>query len=100
MTGSPGARLRIGLDIDPYGRTVATCSVGGTDVGRWLVRNGYAVAYRDFGDDYVATRPRRRGPCAHLGGRVHRAVAVAPFADDARDDPPNGRQSRLADECW
>src|SRR6266700_1575495 len=25
---------------DQYGRTVATCSVGGADLGEWLVRNG------------------------------------------------------------
>jgi endonuclease YncB( thermonuclease family) len=28
------------LNLDPYGRTVPTCSVGGTDLGEWLVRNG------------------------------------------------------------
>lgn len=43
----------IGRDIDQYGRTVATCTVGGEDLGRWLVRNGHAVAYRRYGDDYV-----------------------------------------------
>jgi endonuclease YncB( thermonuclease family) len=43
----------IGRDIDQYGRTVATCSVGGEDLGRWLVRNGHAVAYRRYGEDYV-----------------------------------------------
>jgi endonuclease YncB( thermonuclease family) len=30
------------LNLDPYGRTVATCSVGGTDLGEWLVRKGLA----------------------------------------------------------
>ena len=29
------------LSLDPYGRTVATCSVGGTDLGEWLVRKGW-----------------------------------------------------------
>src|SRR5689334_7792597 len=24
------------VNLDPYGRTVATCSVGGTDLGEWL----------------------------------------------------------------
>jgi endonuclease YncB( thermonuclease family) len=28
---------------DHYGRTVATCSVGGADLGEWLVRNGLAL---------------------------------------------------------
>src|SRR5580692_6613745 len=31
------------LNLDPYGRTVATCSVGGTDLGEWLVRKGLAL---------------------------------------------------------
>ena len=28
---------------DQYRRTVATCSVGGADIGVWLVRNGLAL---------------------------------------------------------
>lgn len=43
----------IEVDIDRYGRTVATCRVDGEDVGRWLVRNGHAVAYRRYGADYI-----------------------------------------------
>jgi endonuclease YncB( thermonuclease family) len=31
------------LNLDQYGRTVATCSVSGTDLGEWLVRNGLAL---------------------------------------------------------
>jgi endonuclease YncB( thermonuclease family) len=31
------------INLDPYGRTVATCSVGGADLGEWLVRNGLAL---------------------------------------------------------
>jgi endonuclease YncB( thermonuclease family) len=31
----------------PYGRTVATCSVG-TDLGEWLVRNGPAVDWLQY----------------------------------------------------
>lgn len=40
-------------DVDRYGRIVATCTVGGEDMGAWLVRSGHAVAYRDYGSDYV-----------------------------------------------
>jgi endonuclease YncB( thermonuclease family) len=28
------------ISLDRYGRTVATCLVGGADLGDWLVRNG------------------------------------------------------------
>src|SRR5215468_1466687 len=30
----------IPINLDRYGRTVATCSVDGTDLGEWLVRKG------------------------------------------------------------
>ncbi|WP_312010395.1 thermonuclease family protein [Bradyrhizobium cenepequi] len=31
------------ISLDRYGRTVATCSVDGADIGEWLVRNGLAL---------------------------------------------------------
>jgi endonuclease YncB( thermonuclease family) len=31
------------LSLDPYGRTVATWSVDGTDLGEWLVLKGLAL---------------------------------------------------------
>src|SRR5437879_1635118 len=31
------------ISLDRYGRTVATCSVGGVDLGEWLVGNGLAL---------------------------------------------------------
>lgn len=36
-------------DTDRYGRTVATCEAGGISVNTWMVRNGWAVAYRQYG---------------------------------------------------
>jgi len=33
---------------DQYGRSVATCSVGGTDLGEWLVRNGLALDWPQY----------------------------------------------------
>lgn len=52
-------------DIDRYRRIVARCSVGGVDLGGWLVGRGLAVAYRRYGRDYVAAeaeaRESRRG---------------------------------------
>lgn len=40
-------------DIDKYQRIVAICSVGGTDLNRWLVSEGYAVAYQDYSIRYL-----------------------------------------------
>jgi endonuclease YncB( thermonuclease family) len=36
------------LNLDQYGRTVATCSVGGTDLGEWLVRSGLALDWPQY----------------------------------------------------
>lgn len=53
------------LDVDRHGRSVARCTLDGQDVSAWLVRNGWAVAYRRYSDAYVAdeaqARAARRG---------------------------------------
>ena len=36
------------LSLDRYGRTVATCSVDGADLGEWLVRNGLALDWLQY----------------------------------------------------
>ena len=50
---------------DRYGRLVATCYVGREDLNAWMVRNGWAVAYRRYGRQYIdeedAARRERRG---------------------------------------
>jgi endonuclease YncB( thermonuclease family) len=40
--------------IDLYGRHLGSCSVNGEDVSRWLVRNGWALAFRRYSTAYVA----------------------------------------------
>ncbi len=48
-----GAHARCDMrDIDRYGRVVAVCRIGGEDIGRALVRDGLAVAYRRFSMAY------------------------------------------------
>lgn len=52
--GFQGAKARCEtVDIDRYGRAVARCFVGKTDVGRQLVQNGWAFAYRKYSTAYV-----------------------------------------------
>lgn len=51
---------------DRYGRNVALCDVGGADVGKWAVENGWALAYKQYGgkvyaDAEAAARTARRG---------------------------------------
>jgi endonuclease YncB( thermonuclease family) len=38
------------ISLDRRGRTVATCSVGGTDLGQWLVSNGLALDWPNYSD--------------------------------------------------
>jgi endonuclease YncB( thermonuclease family) len=38
---------------DRYGRFLGTCSVDGEDIDRWLVRNGWALAFRRYSSVYV-----------------------------------------------
>jgi endonuclease YncB( thermonuclease family) len=41
-------------DIDRYRRIVAVCFKGAEDLNRWMVANGWAVAYRRYSKDYVS----------------------------------------------
>ena len=36
------------ISLDRYGRTVASCTVGGADLGEWLVRNGLALDWPEY----------------------------------------------------
>lgn len=55
----------IPLGEDPFGRTLARCTVGSVDVNRTMVESGYAVAFRRYSTDYVAAEDRAKA--AKLG---------------------------------
>jgi endonuclease YncB( thermonuclease family) len=38
---------------DRYGRNLGSCTVNGEDVSRWLVRSGWALAFRRYSTAYV-----------------------------------------------
>ncbi len=40
-------------DVDDYGRSVAVCHAGSTDINAEMVRSGLALAYRRYSNDYV-----------------------------------------------
>jgi endonuclease YncB( thermonuclease family) len=52
-------------DVDDYGRIVAVCRAGNTDLAAEMARAGFATAYRRYSDDYVdeesEARAARRG---------------------------------------
>ncbi|MEQ6250513.1 thermonuclease family protein [Sulfitobacter sp. HNIBRBA3233] len=47
-------------DIDRYGRFIAVCHQDGTDLNAWLVREGWAVAYRRYSRDYIRDETEAR----------------------------------------
>jgi endonuclease YncB( thermonuclease family) len=52
-------------DVDTYGRIVAVCRSGSTDLAAEMARSGFATAYRRYSSDYVdeesEARAARRG---------------------------------------
>ena len=42
-----------GNETDGYGRTVGVCLQGTDDLNAWMVAQGWALAYREFSDDYA-----------------------------------------------
>lgn len=50
--GRPWICKLTGTDV--YKRHLGSCTVGGEDVSRWLVRNGWALAFRRYSAAYVA----------------------------------------------
>ncbi|MBR0824577.1 thermonuclease family protein [Bradyrhizobium manausense] len=46
--------------IDRRGRTVARCEVGGEDIQKWLVQNGWALAFVRISKDYEADEAAAR----------------------------------------
>lgn len=49
-----------GEERDRYGRLLATCRIGKADLGRALVRDGVAMAYRRYSTAYVPDEGRAR----------------------------------------
>ncbi len=43
-----------------WGRLIAVCYLGNQDLNAWLVRRGFAVAYRRYSKDYVGQEERAR----------------------------------------
>lgn len=81
----------VAISTDTYGRVVAKCSVGGTDINRSMVASGLAVAFRRYSTDYVsaedAARSARRGLWA---GTFQMPSEVRAASRQATVAPPRG----------
>ncbi|WP_232830551.1 thermonuclease family protein [Oceanicella sp. SM1341] len=68
------------LDTDRYGRSVGQCVAGGRDLGREMVREGYAWAYTRYSRDYEA----EQAAAVARGAGVWQAPTEAPWDYRAR----------------
>lgn len=82
------------LETDRYGRTVATCTLAGEDLGRKLVQDGMALAYRKYSMAYDLDEKGAvvagRGLHGYLMARPEdhrRAVHGSRFGGTAAPDP-------------
>ncbi len=64
-----------GSERDRYGRILAVCFAGGTDLNAMMVREGFALAYRRYSKDYVGEEEAAR--VAHKG--IWRSSFVEPW---------------------
>ena len=64
------------INLDQYGRTVATCSVGGTDLGEWLVRGGLALDWPQFSKGRYDAAQRS---AEHAGRGIWKGSYVEPW---------------------
>jgi endonuclease YncB( thermonuclease family) len=48
------------LERDRYGRSVSRCQTGATDINFEMVKRGWALAYVQYGTDYVAAETEAR----------------------------------------
>ncbi len=62
-------------DRDSFGRIVAVCQLAGQDLNAWLVAQGWAMAYRQFSEAYVA----EEAAAAAAGRGIWRGQFVAPW---------------------
>lgn len=70
------------LDTDRHGRTVARCALGGEDLGRSLVQEGLAFAYRRYSMDYDLDE--KGAAVAGRGLHAHRFVRPEDHRRSAR----------------
>jgi endonuclease YncB( thermonuclease family) len=64
------------MNLDQYGRTVATCSAGGADLGEWLVSNGLALDWPRFSKGKYEAAQRN---AEHAGRGIWKGSYVEPW---------------------
>lgn len=57
-----------GQELDTYGRLLATCMIGPTDIAREMIAAGWATAFRKYSDRYIAEETRARAARVGIWG--------------------------------
>jgi len=70
IRSSPELRCSL-VDVDRYGRLIMRCLAGDTDIGKALVEQGLAMAYRRYSQDYVTAEQNAE--------RAKRGIWQGPF---------------------
>jgi endonuclease YncB( thermonuclease family) len=83
------------IAVDGYGRTVASCSVGGTDLGNWLVRNGLALDWPQYSKGLY---DKVQQEAEHTGRGLWAGSYVAPWLYRACIQA-NGRPGDCSDDA-
>jgi len=52
INGKP-VLCKVQSKLDRYKRYIGVCFIKGVDLNKWMVRNGYAVAYKRYSKDYI-----------------------------------------------
>jgi endonuclease YncB( thermonuclease family) len=85
----------IAVSLDQYGRTVATCSVDGVDLGDWLVRSGLALDWPQYSKGKYDAAQR---DAEHAGRGMWSGSYVAPWLYRACIRA-NGRPADCSDDA-
>jgi endonuclease YncB( thermonuclease family) len=83
------------VSLDQYGRTVATCSVGGADLGEWLVLNGLALDWSQYSKG-------RYGGAQHNAERAGRGIWKGSYVEPWRYRAcirANGKPAKCSDDA-
>jgi len=83
-------------DEDDYGRAVAVCRSGATDLGAAMVSAGLALAYRQYSNDYVDEESAARG--ARRGVWAGKFTPPWEWRRDERSATPAQREAPVARE--
>ena len=82
-------------DQDRYGRTVAICQAGETELGAAMVLSGLALAYREYGQEYV----RHEAAAKDAGRGLWAGEFVPPWDWRSGERAPSVTSERVSDDC-